>query len=217
MKDLKAIRGTYYIHRLIDEGEHENQDFKFAVNDARKIARSLSAFANHSGGRLLVGVKDNGVIAGIRNEEDIYVIEQAAEMYCRPAQTLRFTTFICDNGLVVLRAEIDAAADRPVLASEPDGTWRAYYRVADENIAVPKLMSDAWERRSRGGGSLLSVGETEQQLLGHLRRNPDGLTFEQFATGALISRERARETLLDLYAMDLVSFAYRRGTFLITV
>ena len=49
MKDLKAIRGAFYIRRLIEQGEHENQDFKFAISDARKIARSISAFANNSG------------------------------------------------------------------------------------------------------------------------------------------------------------------------
>ncbi|MDE7145999.1 MAG: putative DNA binding domain-containing protein, partial [Duncaniella sp.] len=86
MKDIKGVKGKYYIAKLIEEGEHEHQDFKFAISDARKIARSLSAFANNDGGRLLVGVKDNGVIAGVRNEEDIYVIENAAQMYCEPEQ-----------------------------------------------------------------------------------------------------------------------------------
>ena len=93
MKDLKGIKGSYYIASLIEQGEHEQQDFKFAIPDARKIARSLSAFANHSGGRLLVGVKDNGNIAGVRSEEDVYMIEQAAEMHCVPPQEIRVTPF----------------------------------------------------------------------------------------------------------------------------
>ena len=80
-----AITEKDYIHRLIAEGEHIHQDFKFAISDARKIARSLSAFANTEGGRLLVGVKDNGSIAGVRSEEEIYMIDAAATMYCRPA------------------------------------------------------------------------------------------------------------------------------------
>ena len=86
MKDLHAVRGRYRIQRLVDEGEHQQQDFKFLISDARKIARSVSAFANRDGGRLLIGVKDNGTIAGVRNEEDVYVVEQAAQRYCRPAQ-----------------------------------------------------------------------------------------------------------------------------------
>lgn len=51
MKDLKGIKGKFYIASLIEEGEHEHQDFKFAISDARKIARSLSAFANNEIGR----------------------------------------------------------------------------------------------------------------------------------------------------------------------
>ena len=89
MKDIRGIKGKFYIASLIEEGEHEHQDFKFAVSDARKIAHSLSAFANNDGGRLLIGVKDNGAIAGVRNEEDIFVVEQAAEMYCEPPQEIR--------------------------------------------------------------------------------------------------------------------------------
>lgn len=45
-------------------------DFKFEISDSKKIARSLVAFANTDGGRLLIGVKDNGVISGIRSEEE---------------------------------------------------------------------------------------------------------------------------------------------------
>ena len=33
MKDIKAIKGRFYIQRLIDEGEHSMQDFKFAITD----------------------------------------------------------------------------------------------------------------------------------------------------------------------------------------
>lgn len=77
-----------HILQLVTEGEHVHQDFKFAITDACKIARSLSAFSNTEGGRLLVGVKDNGKIAGIRSAEEIYMIEVAATRYCRPSVTL---------------------------------------------------------------------------------------------------------------------------------
>ena len=53
MKDIRPVKGRYYIEELISQGEHEQQDFKFLISDARKIARSISAFANNGGGRLL--------------------------------------------------------------------------------------------------------------------------------------------------------------------
>ena len=76
---MKTLTDTDYIHTLIAEGEHQQQDFKFEISDARKIAKTLSAFANTDGGRLLIGVKDNGRIAGVRSEEEKYMIE--VEMY----------------------------------------------------------------------------------------------------------------------------------------
>ena len=81
---MKTLTDTDYIHSLIAEGEHQQQDFKFEISDARKIAKSLSAFANTDGGRLLIGVKDNGRIAGVRSEEEKYMIEAAAQLYCIP-------------------------------------------------------------------------------------------------------------------------------------
>ena len=43
---MKLLTDTDYIHALIAEGEHQQQDFKFEISDARKIAKTLSAFAN---------------------------------------------------------------------------------------------------------------------------------------------------------------------------
>ena len=161
MKDIKAIKGKYYINRLIAEGEHEHQDFKFAITDAAKIAHSISAFANNDGGRILVGVKDNGNIAGVRSEEDIFVIEQAASMYCSPPQQVEVTAFVCEGGAIVLRAEIPKASRRPVYSRETDGKWRAFYRVKDENIAAHPVMLKAWERMNSDEEVFFSLSEAE--------------------------------------------------------
>lgn len=208
MKDLKAIKGKYYIARLIAEGEHEHQDFKFAISDARKIARSLSAFANNDGGRLLVGVKDNGNIAGVRNEEDIYVIEQAAEMYCDPPQTLEFTVYLTEGGLRVLKAEISAAERRPVSVIEEGGRRRAYYRVKDENIVADPLMVRGWRRRwaDSSQGSVIALDGTPRRLLDFLA---DGqATLDEFVTTAHVSRSGAEEAAVTLHALDLINFVY---------
>lgn len=149
MKDLTPIRGRQYILDLIAQGEHQRQDFKYAISDARKIARTISAFANCEGGHLLVGVKDNGVIAGVRNEEDIYVIEQAAQIYCKPEQIVDFTAFSTGDSGIVIRAKVEKSEFKPVMAQEPDKSWRAYFRVADENIVAHPLMVRTWKRQAQ--------------------------------------------------------------------
>ncbi|MCM1484548.1 MAG: ATP-binding protein [Muribaculaceae bacterium] len=209
MKDLRPVKGKYYIDSLISEGEHEHQDFKFAINDALKIARSISAFANNDGGRLLIGVKDNGRIAGVRNEEDIFVVEQAAEMYCRPAQALHFTSFATDYGIVI-RAEIDKAASRPVRAREPDGRWRAYYRVADENIVASPLMVRSWLRAADDSGTILTLSESESALLEALRRY-DTISVRDLAIATHLSRASTEDMVVRLSAIGIIEFHHVHG------
>lgn len=212
MKDIKAIKGKYYINRLIAEGEHEHQDFKFAITDAAKIAHSISAFANNDGGRLLVGVKDNGNIAGVRSEEDIFVIEQAASMYCSPPQQVEVTAFVCEGGAIVLRAEIQKASRRPVYSRETDGKWRAFYRVKDENIAAHPVMLKAWERMNSDEEVFFSLSEAESALLAYL--DEWGMTtVEDYMHGAHISRAAAEEIIVRLVASGVLGFVYTGSEF----
>ncbi|WP_295728737.1 helix-turn-helix domain-containing protein [uncultured Muribaculum sp.] len=214
MKDIKAIRGRYYIHNLIQEGEHEHQDFKFAISDAAKIAHSISAFANNDGGRLLVGVRDNGTVAGVRSEEDIYMIEQAAQLYCRPAQQVEVTAFAVEGGAVVVRAVIPKAVRRPVCARDTDGTWRAYFRVKDENIVVPPAMLAAWKRKSAPSPTLLSFTAAESALLAYL--DEWGMaSLDEYVTAAHISVATATDMAARLYAMDIIDFAYTGAGFVV--
>jgi predicted HTH transcriptional regulator len=76
-----------YLKKLIAEGENQKLDFKYCISDSRKIARTLTAFANSDGGRILIGVRDNGSIAGIKSDEEYYMVDTAALLFCRPAIT----------------------------------------------------------------------------------------------------------------------------------
>lgn len=215
LKDIAAVKGRRYIEKLVAEGEHEQQDFKFMISDARKIARSVSAFANNSGGRLLIGVKDNGVVAGVRNEEDVYVVEQAAGRYCEPPQQVEFKAYRVDAAVTVIVASIARAQSRPVSVIEEDGRRRAYYRVADENIAAHPLMVEAWKHaEADGGGVVMTLTGLESDLL-HL---VDGrlLDLREVAVGLHIAEGRARSLIVRLAVVGLVDFVYTGNAFKLT-
>ena len=135
---IKEIKDKKYLAKLIEQGEHEHQDFKYQISDAKKIARSISAFANNSGGHLLIGVKDNGNISGIKSDEEIFMVDQAAQLYCRPTQAVEYTIYR-HEGKCVLFAQINEAEKKPVKAPNESGEWRVYYRVNDENILANPL------------------------------------------------------------------------------
>ena len=110
----------HYLQQLISEGEHQQQDFKYWVSDAVKLARSVSAFANTDGGRLLIGVRDDGHLSGVRSEEEIHVMHQAAYKYCQPEASIKFDTYHIDGRTIVV-ATIPPSARRPVFALDEEG------------------------------------------------------------------------------------------------
>lgn len=218
MKDLKAIRGLRHLQQLIDQGEHEHQDFKYLISDARKIARSISAFSNNDGGRLLIGVKDNGTIAGVRSEEDLYMIEQAAERYCRPTVSVEFSAIKAGQGAVVFIASIPRAFERPVEVVEADGSLQAYYRVADENITAHPLMVAAWRESTSQEGTLITTTSTEGDILAFMRSTaPAGATHRQIALACHASLETTARAITRLASMGLLGFTYDGHQFLITL
>lgn len=210
MKDIPRRRGRAYIASLIAEGEHARQDFKFAISDARKIARSISAFANAEGGRLLIGVKDNGVAAGVRNEEDVYVVEQAARRYCSPAVDVEFTAFTVDTNVVVIRASIPKSAERPVRCEDSDGRWRAYYRVADENIVAHPLMVRAWMMDAPLNFSLTPE---ISRLLEFLDSRAGGVDVADISRELSVSVRSAEQMVTALAAMGIIGFEYHAPAF----
>ena len=201
---------------LISEGEHEQQDFKYQISDAKKISRSLSAFTKHRGGRLLVGVKDNGSIAGVSSDEEAYMIQQAADMYCRPPQQLEYEALNIE-GKTVLIATIAEAAIKPVKAPDEKGAWKAYYRVADENV----LASAVHVRVLQGSSSsedapVLSYTDSERALLDYLRTH-GGISLNGYARLAHTSRLKAEESVVNLCEMGIIDLHYHNGTCLLAL
>lgn len=201
-----AITEKDYIHRLIAEGEHIHQDFKFAISDARKIARSLSAFANTEGGRLLVGVKDNGSIAGVRSEEEIYMIDAAATMYCRPPLQTESKIYKVE-GKDVLEVVISEQPAKPVYALDEDKKPWAYIRIADENILADRVHLETWNREQDDKKVVMSYTPREQSLL-NLLAEKGQLTLNQCAKLSGIPRNEASKLLSDFIRFGLVDHIF---------
>lgn len=200
--EMKPLTDTQYIRQLVSEGEHCHQDFKFEISDARKIARSLSAFANTGGGRLLVGVKDNGRIAGIRSDEEIYMIEAAATMYCRPQVELETRTYLVE-GKTVLEVYIGPSPIKPVCALDEENKPWAYIRIKDENILATPVHLKVWQHATKTEGTLVAFTQREQRLLDTLKEREE-ISLNQCCKICNLNRKTACELLADFIRFGLV-------------
>lgn len=199
-----------YIQKLILQGEHQKQDFKFQVNDSRKIAKTLSAFANTEGGKLLIGVKDNGVVAGVRSDEEFYMIEAAAQMYCKPNIDFAHRTWNVE-GKTVLEIDIPALEERPCYAENEQGKWMAYIRLKDQNILATTLQLKYWRRENSKAGTFIRYSDKEKMLLQYLQEHPF-ITLNKFCKLASIPRYLAENLLVNLLITGVIEMGQNEKT-----
>lgn len=153
-----------YLLSLIREGEHQQQDFKYRVADACKLAKSVSAFTNTDGGRLLIGVRDDGNLSGVRSEEEIYMMHQAAYKYCKPEASIKFDTYHVEGRTIVV-ATVPPSGKRPVCAWNEEGRMRAYIRINDENIVASPVHLALWRESQKPQGAMITYNDEIRKLL----------------------------------------------------
>jgi predicted HTH transcriptional regulator len=193
---------SYQLYKLINEGEHQQQDFKFCINNSRKIAKSIVAFANTDGGRLLIGVKDNGKVAGISSDEEFYMVDAAAKIYSKPE--ISFTTRQWHvEGKTILEIGIEPSIKKPHFAKDENGKWLAYVRIDDENVLAHKIQIEVWRKENSPKGIYFTYSDTEKFLIDYLQKQPS-ITFSKFIRKAQISRKTAEQVLSNFVIIDII-------------
>ena len=198
------MKKRHPLELLIEQGEHQQLDFKFEVSDSKKIARTLSAFANTDGGRLLIGVKDNGAISGVRSDEEYYMIEAASEMYTQPKvpfEARRWTI----QGKTVLEIEIAPGAEKPYRAPDKSDKYKAFIRVADENILANDVLVLSWQKQLQTNGTLLKISKPVERLFDYLDAH-SFVSITQFCRICRINHYTAKNILSDLFAMHALYY-----------
>ena len=191
-----------YVKRLIDGGENQQLDFKYCVSDSRKIARTLSAFANSNGGRLLIGVRDNGSIAGIQSDEEIYMVDTAAHLYCRPEINYKIKQHTSD-GKTILEVEVLKGDKRPYQVKDESGRWLSYFRNQDQNLLANQVLLQMWRKEGMSKGVTVKFGRVENSLLHYLAQN-GSISLSRFRKMAKIPSNKAEAILANLLIVKVL-------------
>lgn len=193
-----------YIANLISQGEHQQLDFKHSISDSKKIARSLVAFANTDGGTLLIGVKDNGNITGVNSEEEYYMLEGAAQMYCKPEVKFMVTRWDINKKIVL---EVFVKPDPKNLYKAPDknGDWKVFFRVKDENILASPLQIKVWKALRYRKPVTINLTHQDQVLIDYLKLNKK-VTVEECSRAAFLPYKEAEKRLINLVTLGVATF-----------
>jgi predicted HTH transcriptional regulator len=191
------------IKKLIFEGEGVSLDFKKTITSCEKIARTMVSFANNKGGRLLIGVADDGSIKGVKSEdEEKYMITRAATMFIKPAVEPIFEEKYVDEKLVLV-VEIKESDMKPHYALAEDGKWWVYVRVKDKSVLASKVIVEVLKRSSDDKGVLIEYSSNEKALLAYLD-SKERINVKEFCELLNISRRKAQKILVNLVLSGVI-------------
>ena len=208
----EILEDKEYIDKKIAEGEHQEQDFKHVITSQSKIARTLSAFANTDGGRLWIGVKDNGRIKGIEPNEELHMIQGASETYCQPPVPFEYFVHEYDN-LIVLEVVVKPSLQKPHRSQTDDKLWKSYIRIDDETLLANPVLVRTWQLEKKPKGQEMVFDDSERFLLSYLTNNPH-IGLAAYCKAAKIKRAKAVAIMAKLIAWEVLSWEHINSTYI---
>lgn len=197
------------LEQLVELGEGTNLEFKRRVPQPERIAKEIVALANTHGGRIVLGVDDDGRLTGIDHaSEEQFLLRQAVETHCRPPVEYRTERVVMEPRTDVLVVTIPESNTKPHYVvtnngAEDVGEGAAYIRVEARSMeASPDTVSEL-ENQDERAGVTFEFGETESLLMRYLD-DYGRISVSQLAQLADISPQRASQTLLRLTKADLL-------------
>ncbi|GAB3013058.1 RNA-binding domain-containing protein [Spirosoma pulveris] len=186
------------LNDLIEQGEHSRLEFKRTLSSAYRIARTLAALANTSGGTLLIGVADNGKIVGVTSEfREMQKIEEATDRLVEPALSITYETMAPD-GRIVLIISILESDDKPHYVMDESGKRTIYVRMKDKSVPTSKLIITP-----QMADRELLKSPMARTLIQYLRKN-EFITPDKFGKLINISEYRAGKLLRQLAERGLL-------------
>lgn len=184
--------------RLIAEGEGSRLEFKRGLPRATKVARTLAAFANTRGGRLLVGVDDRGRIEGAPHPRatagELRAIGSEA---VDPPLDVHVET-VRVEGYPVVAATVGLSPARPHTVSRDGGQREVPIRVGATTRAARGPALEAL-RRNAGAGAQGGLDAFERQVLAWVETaKPHEAGPATFARARNIGLARARRVFVKL-------------------
>lgn len=188
------------LNRLVAGGESGRVEFKLKLNHPEKVVREAVAFANTSGGHLLLGVNDDGSIMGVKNPlDEIYAMQKALAELCRPSIEYTHSIIPITEKRSVLHFHIKPGKNPPYFAflDKNHRLGKSYVRVGDKSIQTSKEMRAILKNRKKDSVKGFVYGEKEKLLMEILGKKTQ-ISLKEYAEIAKIPIPEASEILIKL-------------------
>jgi predicted HTH transcriptional regulator len=190
------------LKQLVSKGESANLEFKRKASYPDKIVREMIAFANAGGGILLVGVGDDGELAGLKHPEgDSHVIQESLKR-CKPSLPVTETFIPIGNSKYIIEYRIAVSKQKPHYFFDGEKK-EAYIRVNDQSIRASREVREIARRAQHKKDIRFHYGEHEQFLMHYLDTHPF-ITLKEFISVSGLKKFYASKKLVLLVLANVL-------------
>ena len=198
------------VKNLAQTGEGTFLEFKRTIPSAERIAREIAAFANTSGGTLLIGVDDDKTLVGVDGyQEEEFLLHEAASKLCEPAVDISIEIVqFGERDILVIR--VPEAENKPVYVKTGKGS-SVYIRERDKNKLASKERVLVIEQKHSDKGVTFEYGPNEQKLFRYLNEYGE-ITVRKFSHIIDEDKERASDILVNLVSAGILNLFTKDDT-----
>jgi predicted HTH transcriptional regulator len=190
------------LKKLVSQGEGSRLEFKRKAAYPDKIVRELIAFANAHGGTLLVGISDDGELAGLKHPEgESHVIQQSLRK-CKPGLPVTESLIPIGSGKYVIQYHIAQSKHKPHYFFDGEKK-QSFIRVNDQSIRASREVREIARRSQLKKDIRFHYGEHEQFLMHYLDTNAS-ITLRQFMEVSGLKRFYASKKLVLLVLANIL-------------
>lgn len=190
------------LKKLVSHGEGFCLEFKRKAAYPDKIVREMIAFANTKGGTLLVGIGDDGELAGLKHPEgESHVIQQSLAK-CHPPLPVTETFIPIGSTRHVIQYQIEESTRKPHYFDNGEKK-ESYVRVNDQSIRASREVREIVRRSQRKKDIRFHYGEHEQRLMHYLDVHA-AITLKQFVEVSGLKKNYASKKLVLLVLANVL-------------
>ena len=209
---------------MVRGGESLTVEFKRQAPKLERLARSVSAFSNSSGGTLFFGVDDEGNMVGSDHLEGTAdLIKQVAGFHCDPPVEVTMDIWEPAPSTKILVVEVPEAANKPIYAANPRkqaDRW-PYFRSDKENLPLDKKSIKAMRHMLEDADVDAEADKLDRHSILILNRLVDTprQTVPQLARAINIGTHRAKKMMVHLEQLGWVHsfFNEKRREYSLTI
>jgi hypothetical protein len=183
---------------LIQQGEGFMLEYKREIPSPHRIAKLMVAFSNSRGGKILIGVNDQGVVSGVRDLQlQKRHLFSAARDFCDPPIFPKIETLAL-QGKRILLVTIQESRCKPhrwVMNNEKSKT---YIRVKDKNLVASKLAILDLQKQRKLNRKPPGRSDIKETFVISYLQDHERISVKEFCDLLNISKRRALRILFSL-------------------